>query len=113
MNGKFYESEYEEAFCGMLAEAGWTHAFGETLHRKITEPLLEEELRGNLAERYPALPAADLDGAVARLRNVGGASHFESLRAAAELVRAQPGWAQVEVHEDLTHRPRVLVARRA
>lgn len=87
MNGKFYESEYEEAFCAMLAEAGWTHVFGETLHRKITEPLLEEELRGSLAERFPALSAADLDGAVARLRNVGGASHFESLRAAAELVR--------------------------
>lgn len=37
----------------------------------------------------------------------------ENVHAAAELVRAQPGWAQVEVREDLTHRPRVLVARRA
>lgn len=31
---------------------------------------------------------------------------------AAALVRAQGGWATVEVREDLTHRPRVLVARR-
>ena len=31
---------------------------------------------------------------------------------AAELVRAQGGWASVEVREDLTHRPRVLVAVR-
>ncbi len=29
-----------------------------------------------------------------------------------DLVRAQGGWASVEVREDLTHRPRVLVARR-
>ena len=34
------------------------------------------------------------------------------LDAAAELVRAAGGWARVEVHEDLTHRPRVLVAVR-
>ena len=34
------------------------------------------------------------------------------LDAAADLVRAQPGWARVEVREDLTHRPRVLVAVR-
>lgn len=31
---------------------------------------------------------------------------------AAELVRQQPGWASAEVREDLTHRPRVLVAVR-
>lgn len=31
---------------------------------------------------------------------------------AAELVRKQGGWAFAEVREDLTHRPRVLVARR-
>nr|WP_239471598.1 HemK/PrmC family methyltransferase [Olsenella profusa] len=36
----------------------------------------------------------------------------ESLDQAAELVRAQGGWASVEVREDLTHRPRVLVAVR-
>ena len=35
-----------------------------------------------------------------------------NVHAAAELVRAEPGWAHVEVHEDLTHRPRVLVATR-
>lgn len=31
---------------------------------------------------------------------------------AAELVRKEPGWVSVEVREDLTHRPRVLVAVR-
>lgn len=31
---------------------------------------------------------------------------------AADLVRQQPGWASAEVREDLTHRPRVLVAVR-
>ena len=36
----------------------------------------------------------------------------ENVRAAADLCRAQGGWARVEVREDLTHRPRVLVAVR-
>ena len=35
-----------------------------------------------------------------------------ALDAAADLVRAQSGWASVEVREDLTRRPRVLVAVR-
>lgn len=35
-----------------------------------------------------------------------------ALDAAADLVRAQGGWASVEVREDLTRRPRVLVAVR-
>ena len=35
-----------------------------------------------------------------------------ALDQAAELARAQGGWSLVEVHEDLTHRPRVLVAVR-
>ena len=36
----------------------------------------------------------------------------DALAAAADLVRAQGGWASVEVREDLTRRPRVLVAVR-
>lgn len=35
-----------------------------------------------------------------------------NVSAAAELVRNEPGWASVEVREDLTHRPRVLMAVR-
>lgn len=36
----------------------------------------------------------------------------KNVHVAADLVRAAPGWASVEVREDLTHRPRVLVATR-
>ena len=37
----------------------------------------------------------------------------QSLDEAAELVRAQGGWERVEVREDLTHRPRILLAIRS
>jgi release factor glutamine methyltransferase len=36
----------------------------------------------------------------------------DNVHAAAELCRARGGWASVRVLEDLTHRPRVLVAVR-
>lgn len=36
----------------------------------------------------------------------------DNVGTAADLVRAQSGWASAEVREDLTHRPRVLVAVR-
>lgn len=36
----------------------------------------------------------------------------DSFETAAAYVRARDGWASAEVREDLTHRPRVLVARR-
>ncbi len=36
----------------------------------------------------------------------------EALAPAADLVRAEKGWRRVEVREDLTHRPRVLLAWR-
>ncbi len=36
----------------------------------------------------------------------------DNVGTAAELVRAQGGWVSAEVREDLTHRPRVLVAVR-
>lgn len=36
----------------------------------------------------------------------------ENVNVAADLVRNQAGWASAEVRDDLTHRPRVLVAKR-
>ena len=36
----------------------------------------------------------------------------DNVHAAAEACRASAGWGHVEVREDLTHRPRVLVAVR-
>ena len=52
-------------------------------------------------------PAALVPGGMLAVELFEGA-----LDAAADLVRAQGGWGVVEVREDLTHRPRVLVAVR-
>ena len=53
--GKFYESDYEEAFCQVMQEAGWDYTFGGALHRKYTDTLLEDDLRSYLANAYSSI----------------------------------------------------------
>lgn len=50
--GKYYESQFEEATIELLREAHWQYAFGDDIHRKYTDPLIEEDLRNFLAVQY-------------------------------------------------------------
>ena len=77
MTGKFYESEYEEAFCDLLTQCSpipWDYKSGDELHRPLTEALLEDVLRGNLLDRYgdKGLMPEDLDSVISKLKNVPG-----------------------------------------
>lgn len=92
----------------------------------IPTAVLREEVPAEVADYEPALAldgGADgldvfrrlLELAPAALAPAGMLAvelFEESLDQAAELVRDQGGWRSVEVREDLTHRPRVLVAVR-
>lgn len=46
--GKYYESQFEEATIELLREAHWQYTFGDDIHRKYTDPLIEEDLRNFL-----------------------------------------------------------------
>ena len=72
--GKYYESQFEEATIALLREAHWQYTFGDDIHRKYTDPLIEEDLRNFLATQYKnkKLTVAEIDGIVANLRNTGG-----------------------------------------
>ena len=43
--GKYYESQFEEATIELLREAHWQYTLGDDIHRKYTDPLIEEDLR--------------------------------------------------------------------
>lgn len=79
--GKLYESEFEEAFIQLLCEAGWRHTVGEECHRKLTDVLLEEDLRSFLVAQYAArgLTANDYDTIAAKVRNISGDTYYRSM----------------------------------
>ena len=79
--GKLYESEFEQALVDMLQQEGWSYTSGDGLHRKVTEALLEDDLRDFLTAKYVStgrLPADDLSAVIANIRNVGGATDYHS-----------------------------------
>ena len=39
--GKYYESQFEEATIELLRESHWQYTFGDDIHRKYTDPLIE------------------------------------------------------------------------
>ena len=87
MKGKFYESEYEEALIDLLQAEGWQYTNGKTIHRPVREPLLIDELKDSLLNRYPELTAQDAEDVINRLRHIPGQTHFERLRNTFKMVR--------------------------
>ena len=80
--GIYYESQFEEATIELLREAHWQYTFGDDIHRKYTDPLIEEDLRNFLAAQYKDrdLTTSEIDGIVANLRNTGGQNDYYALR---------------------------------
>ena len=80
--GKYYESQFEEATIELLRESHWQYTFGDDIHRKYTDPLIEEDLRTFLAAQYKdkRLTASEMDGIVANLRNTGGQNDYYALQ---------------------------------
>lgn len=87
MKGKLYESEYEQALIDLLVDEGWQYTNGKTIHRHLREPLLVDELRDSLSNRYPGLTQQDIEDIATRLRHVPGQTHFERLRNTFLMVR--------------------------
>lgn len=87
--GKYYESQFEEATIELLTEAQWQYTFGDELHRKYTDPLIEEDLRTFLNAQYAdkGLTDAEMDNVVANLRNVGGQNDYYAAQNAFLLYR--------------------------
>ena len=80
--GKYYESQFEEATIALLHESHWQYTFGDDIHRKYTDPLIEDDLRAFLSAQYKDrhLTEAEVDGIVANLRNTGGQNDYFALQ---------------------------------
>lgn len=80
--GKFYESDYEEAFVDLLQQNGWEYTFGDDLHRQYDQTLIEDDMRTYLQKRYVSenLTLGEIDAIIANLRNIGEPSLYHTLR---------------------------------
>ena len=87
--GKLYESDFEEALVELLQNSHWAYTHGDDLSRKLTDPIIEDDLRTYLTARYSLhdLTALELDGIVANLRNVSGQNDYYALQNAFYLYR--------------------------
>ncbi|MCD8290061.1 MAG: HsdR family type I site-specific deoxyribonuclease, partial [Prevotella sp.] len=88
-NGKYYESDFEEAFIEFLQETSWRYTFGDDLHRKLTDPLIEDDLREFIDAQYndKQLSNTEKDKIIANLRNVSGQNDYYTLQKAFMLYR--------------------------
>lgn len=80
--GKFYESDYEEAFVDLLQQNGWEYTYGDDLHRQYGQTLIEGDMRAYLQRRYADenLTSGEIDAIIANLRNIGEPSLYHTLR---------------------------------
>lgn len=80
MNGRFHESEYEEALIAALEAEGWQHISGEAIPRRTQrEVLYEDDLLQFLEKSNPDLDRSDLLQIADRVRLAGGDSDFATL----------------------------------
>lgn len=86
---RYHESDYEEAFIALLCQHGWTYTYGENLHRRYDECLIEDDLRAFLLRRYAAerLTDDETNAIIANLRNTGKETDYRTLRAVVSLYR--------------------------
>ena len=79
--GKFTEEEYEKAFIELLSENGWEYTYGDNIHRKYSDTLIEEDMREYLLCRYAEENLSDdeIEAIIANLRNIGEVSLYRSL----------------------------------
>ena len=80
--GKLFESQYEEAMIKLLQQCNWTYTHGDNIHRSLTDPLIEDDLRAFLSAQYKdkSFTEDEMKGIIANLRNVGGQNDYFSLQ---------------------------------
>ena len=58
MNGKYFESDYEEAIIDLLVQQGWEYTYGGSIARNNMEVLLVDNLYLYLQYRYADLQSS-------------------------------------------------------
>ena len=78
-NGRYCESEFEDAFIGFLENAGWQYAAGNDIHRSKSEVLVAEDFKQFIVETNPSLTEDEVNQIYDTVRLVGAENDFATL----------------------------------
>lgn len=78
-NGHYCESQYEYAFIGFLEQEGWIYTAGNTINRRKSDVLLQEDLVTFIKKTEPTFIDDDIQKIYDSLRLVGAESDFATL----------------------------------
>lgn len=78
-NGRYCESEFENAFIGFLENAGWQYTAGNDIHRSKSEVLIAEDFKQFIAKTNLDFTADEVSQLYDNLRLVGAENDFATL----------------------------------
>lgn len=78
-NGRYCESEFEDAFVGFLENAGWQYTAGNDIHRSKSEVLIAEDFKQFIAETNPQLTNEEVTQIYDNVRLAGAENDFATL----------------------------------
>lgn len=78
-NGRYCESEFENAFIGFLENAGWQYTAGNDIHRSKNEVLIAEDFKQFITETNPSLTEDEVAQIYDTVRLVGAENDFATL----------------------------------
>lgn len=79
-NGRYCESEFENAFVSFLSDVGWEYLAGNNFKREtLSDVIQNDDLRTFLTSNNPDLKPEDIQRIIDMLRLVGGENDFSTL----------------------------------
>lgn len=78
-NGRYCESEFENAFIGFLENAGWQYTAGNDFHRSKNEVLIAEDFKQFITETNPSFTQEEVTQIYDNVRLAGAENDFATL----------------------------------
>jgi len=105
VNGKFTEDQLEAAIIELFQAQEYPHVPGDSIHRRLEDILLTDDLRNFLSNRYSDLTTTETEKIISRLQNIpssplynGNRETFLLINEGFDLQRDEPGKLALHVN---------------